>query len=94
MDRITLQHYEERAAKGRAIVDKIERLLDAVSKAKKSRNVSISTLSGHDILVVAPNQNGQLPNDARTHLSALMINVFIDNIACQIREHEAELAEL
>ncbi|MFC5528437.1 hypothetical protein [Cohnella yongneupensis] len=94
MDIKTLQYLEERAAKGRAIVNKIETMLNAVERAKKARNIEIYTASGGSIFITELNKAGELPNDPRTHLSALMVNVFIDNTLHQVRDLEAELAAL
>jgi hypothetical protein len=94
MDRITLQQYEERAIAALNIVTKIEERLVEIEKAKIARNVTIVTKKGQDIRINLTNQTGELPNDSRTHLQALILNVFITNTLFEIRELEAELVAL
>ena len=94
MDRVTLKHYEERAAKGRAIINKIEQISSAIDRAKQSTLIRIFSQGGREVDVNEHRNGERSPDNARTHLAALMINVFIDNSLHQIRELEAKLAEL
>ncbi|SFA91091.1 hypothetical protein SAMN05216312_102187 [Cohnella sp. OV330] len=92
MDRVTLKHYQDRAAKAQAIVDEIDLLLQSIETAK---GASVIRVHGkYRIIDIDHRTTGQYPNDKRTRLLALLSNVFIDSSLDEIRRLEAELAAL
>lgn len=95
MDRVTLKHYEERAAKARALVKRIEELEREIKRAKVTFSIRIYALgSGKEVEVGEWDQKNKSPNNFRTKLAACMVNVFIDMTTQEIIQLEQELSEL
>lgn len=93
MDRVTLKHYQDRAAKAQAIVDEIDSILKGIETVKGAYSIRFYGKLGNAV-DIEHRTTGQYPNDGRTRLLALLNNAFIDSCLEEIRRLEAELAAL
>jgi hypothetical protein len=93
MDLKTLEYMEERAVKGRKIVDRIERLLNQVDLIKRSRGV-IDLYTPANTVRLDTKRDDRANDDYVTRATAGIYNAFIDITLAEIRNLEQELAEL
>jgi hypothetical protein len=93
MDLKTLDYMEERAKKGRKIVEQIENLSEAIARLKRAKG-TIDLYTPNKTIRLEVKYNDHSLDDYTTRAVAEIHNTFIDITLAEIRKLEKELAEL
>jgi hypothetical protein len=94
MDRKTLEYMEERAVKGREIVNRITELERNLSQVKSGSFQCIDIKVDSTTIRGTAWGTSKVANDYQTEFEASMLNAFIDMTKVEIQRLEQELAEL
>jgi len=94
MDRKTLKYMEERANRGREIVNRISELERHLIKVSNRSFQCIDIKIDSGTIRGTEWGSSKVANDYRAEVEASMLNAFIDMTKAEIQRLEQELAEL